>query len=904
VSLAFYPGDKLMQSQEHSEGKPRSRNKRILLKAALLLAIILILLVIFVLPWFVSSEGGRNMVLGRARSSVDGEIDFTDLSMSWWRGIEIGDFSFKDGTGGTFVRVKQITTKPHYISIITGSLSFGKTEILEPRIEVNLIRPKTEVQPGSRTEKTAVKESQPFILPIEEIDVVIKDGSLKVTDATAGTVELSQINSEINLRRAGEQADFDINLAVVDGGKQSKIQATGKFNLKRARGELAAKVDDLSLSSLEPIFAMAGVNIQADGNIAADVKGEIKKGQIERLNAAIQGSNLKVNIVELTGGQLKTSQLNVNVNIARADEMINIESLDISADWLKAEGRGTIPITSGSLKEFVSNGASLNGHFELDAAQALAQMPELFGLREGTQITSGMLKGDIKTLTEGETKNIRGQASLLGLRGMVGGKTIALSEPVLVEARIAAVKGYDWLSLSSGFAKIDFNDASGNYVYNGNVDLAKLQAELGQFVDAGGYGIAGEVSGQGDVSIKESEYAVDGLWEIKNLRISHLGKKPFEQREVLIDFDVEAKPAEKIVNVNKLEVESDQIKIHSGKFNQADKGDKTKLQGQAEIEYDWAAVSSIADMFLPAGLALEGQRKDTVSFVSEYPRGQKDKMLGNLNSSGKLGFTKGSYFGLNFGPTEVDIKIEDGMLEITPFSTTVNNGRLNFAAKMDLRQKPIILQTSGPMQIIDKVEINERGSQDLLVYLNPIFKDQADITGIANFHSEKLSIPLGSDTYMQPEIIGTVGIENIKLETKGLLGNILSKAGTGRYINAAVLPTKFVLREGKLSYDNMQINLDKYPTNFVGSIGPKRILDMTVITPYVLTKDFGLETVKIGEESNAERFPLPLTGTIDNPQPDWGKLGEWLLKQQLKSGRLGEEIEGIFERLGKGTGSD
>ena len=79
---------------------------------------------------------------------------------------------------------------------------------------------------------------------------------------------------------------------------------------------------------------------------------------------------------------------------------------------------------------------------------------------------------------------------------------------------------------------------------------------------------------------------------------------------------------------------------------------------------------------------------------------------------------------------------------------------------------------------------------------------------------------------------------------------------------------------------------------------------MTVITPYVLTKDFQLETVKIGEESNAERFQLPLTGTIDNPQPDWGKLGEWLLKQQLKSGRLGEEIEGIFERLGNGTGSD
>jgi len=313
--------------------------------------------------------------------------------------------------------------------------------------------------------------------------------------------------------------------------------------------------------------------------------------------------------------------------------------------------------------------------------------------------------------------------------------------------------------------------------------------------------------------------------------------------------------------------------------------------------YDWAMVSKFVRGFLPKGLKLKGKREGTVNFSSEYPRGQADKLLANLNTQAKFGFDTANYKGLNFDASELDIQIRNGLLNIAPFSMTVNNGKLNFAAKIDLKQKPMVLQTTGPMQIIDKVEINEQVSRNLLVYLNPIFKDQADITGIANFHSEKFAIPLGKDTNMQPEIIGTVGIENMKLETKGLLGNILSRTRTGRYIDAAVLPTKFVLRKGKLSYDNMQINLDKYPTNFVGSIGPKRILDMKVITPYVLTKDFKLETVKIDEESTAERFPLPLTGTIDNPKLDWGKLAEELLKQQLEEQLQEKLLEGLDKLL-------
>ena len=149
--------------------------------------------------------------------------------------------------------------------------------------------------------------------------------------------------------------------------------------------------------------------------------------------------------------------------------------------------------------------------------------------------------------------------------------------------------------------------------------------------------------------------------------------------------------------------------------------------------------------------------------------------------------------------SDLDVQVRKGLLEIAPFATSVNNGKLNFAASINLKEKPMVLRTTTALQIMDKININDQVSRALLVYLNPIFKDQANVTGIASFHAEKLAIPLSSVADVQPEIVGTIGIEDMKMETLGLLGNILSRARTGRYIRAALLPTKFVLQIGRAS---------------------------------------------------------------------------------------------------------
>jgi hypothetical protein len=454
-----------MQAPENSKAKPQRKTKKKALKIVLLSIVVLVVLVVFVVPGFVSSERGRKIILAEINSSIDGEVDFASLSMSWWKGVKVTDVSFNDGAGQVFAEVKQITTKPYYGSILMGRLSFGETIVDAPKVEINFTRSQAQTSQSPQRERAAAKKSRPVGLPIESIDMVVKDGNLKVTGRGGEIAEVSGINSKLTI--------------------------------------------------------------------------------------------------------------------------------------------------------------------------------------------------------------------------------------------------------------------------------------------------------------------------------------------------------------------------------------------------------------LPLSI-----------------------------SSGKLGFERGDYFGLNFGPTEVDIQIENGLLRIAPFSSSVNNGQVNFAGEADLAQKPVLLKTLGPMQIMKDIQINKATTNRLLMYVNPVFANAVNVSGVVNFSCERLAIPLAGAGRNDLEIVGTISITQLRLQSSDLLGQILSVAGTGvRGQNITISPTRFALQNGFLRYDDMQMIVGDNPVNFRGVIGLDKSLNMTVTLPYT-TKG---ETARVGKKVEGARISVPLKGTINKPELDLGKLLEEQLKQQLQE-RLKKELEGLFKK--------
>ncbi|NQT02710.1 MAG: hypothetical protein HQ580_11850, partial [Planctomycetes bacterium] len=265
------------------------------------------------------------------------------------------------------------------------------------------------------------------------------------------------------------------------------------------------------------------------------------------------------------------------------------------------------------------------------------------------------------------------------------------------------------------------------------------------------------------------------------------------------------------------------------------------------------------------------------------------KLMANLTANAKLGFEQAGYMGVDFGPTDVDIQIHNGLLKIAPFETIVNEGRFNFAGQVDFNQKPAQLKIAEPLQLMKNIKINEQTTEKLLVYLNPIFADAVNASGIASFSCEQLTIPLDAAAKNQAEVVGTVSMDQLRLQASGLLSTIFSAGGTSaRGAVITIHPTKFVLRDGFLRYDDMQMDIGDNPVNFKGVIGLDKSLDMTVTLPY--TADG--RTVRVGQETTSQRIKVSLKGTIDKPEIDIGKFLEGQLLQQLE-----EQLPNILEQL-------
>jgi hypothetical protein len=949
------------------------------------------------------------MILARINESVAGTMDFSRLSMSWWKGVEVSNLTFDDNVGQTSVRVRQINTKPHYGSLLVGNLSFGRTLVNEPRVELKLAETAAAKEPATE-EVPAARALPPVALPVERIDLMVKDGGLKVTQANAGTTEISQINSQVSLRPPGSQSSFEVDMAVADAGAAGSVHADGRitpdkktgWSLKGTSGDLFVEVDDLDLASLGSIFALAGVEVEAKGTLSSNIKAEVKEGEVTAVNGNIAAKGLDVTGAALKGDHLKTSVLDVGVKLRGQKELINVDELRVHSDWVDANATGVIPMTAKSLAELTKADSpySLRCDFECDVAKALSQMPATFGIQEGMQVTSGRLTGRVETTAAAGKKGMRGSGKLADLAGVMAEKKITLSEPVTAEVVVTSDESavtFERLDVSSAFAKIGCTGTSKLLKYDAGVDLGRLQAELGQFVSLGPYKMAGQLSSTGEVSSNKDRIAAKGAATVKelrldssagvsasepradidfsvayesatkvldlssvsvkaglgevtvrggaiplgedvskplnltvsankvdlgkvqhfavlvgafekdvqlggivnsqvvvagqqggyrvsteatrvqNMKLAYPGKVPFEQKDVSIVADVQVSPAEKTLDIRKLEVTSPQIKIRKGRLSRVTKDGKDKLRGQAELEYDWAAVGAIAKPYLPVGLKLEGKRTDSVSFSSEYPEGKTDQLMANLTAKAALGFDGAEYMGLQFGPTETAIEVQSGLLTIPPFTTKVNEGQLSLAARADFKGKPPLLQIPKPMDIVKDVHINDETARLLLMYLNPIFAGATNVSGKVNLSCEQLAIPLGAAAPKQIQVIGTVSGEDMRLSSP-VLSSIMGFFGAR--LGEQVLrlhPTRFVLWDGFVRYDDMQIDVGDNPFNFKGVIGLDNTLNMTATLPYTIEG----KTVKVGQEADPKRVSVFLKGTVEKPDIDKGKQLEDLLRKGL-----------------------
>lgn len=264
-------------------------------------------------------------------------------------------------------------------------------------------------------------------------------------------------------------------------------------------------------------------------------------------------------------------------------------------------------------------------------------------------------------------------------------------------------------------------------------------------------------------------------------------------------------------------------------------------------------------------------------------------------------------------------------LKVTDFSFENDAGRTVVRIKQIATRPRYASVLMGRLSfgetVIDDIQINDETASRFLMYVNPVFANAFNVTGVADFNCERLGVPLapllggsglGRAGRDDIEVIGTVSIKKLRLQASDLLGQILSLlapslrgawlGGGVRGQEITIHPTRFVLRNGLLRYEDMQMDIGGNPVVFGGTIGLDESLNMTVTLPYTTRG----RTARAGRETEGQRITLPIRGTLDEPELDVGELAKQLLGEQLKEKlrqkagqELGEQAEKILDELFK-----
>jgi hypothetical protein len=802
--------------------------------------LVIVVAVVWLIPAILSSGRFTRWIQAKIDASTGGQANIGDLSMGWFRGVRVDNFRFRGPNGWASVDIGRLTTQPSYGRLLSGSLALQRTEIDQPRITVDL----RERPPSTPSAKAGPSPTE--IPDLSRIgDLVVRDGAVQLTGTDGQTVKIDDLNSQLVVRPPGNESRFSVDMVVAQNNNPADVRASGEvtpskktgWSLRGTSGQFTVEVNDLNLASVAPLLDMAGIQVQAKGQVTGNITSDVHNGQIENVNANLRGQNVDIAGPALKGNQLRTNQLNVRANAAQTADTIDVNQLVIQTDWANISARGEFPKTMRSLAQLTESGAAFNltGNVNVNLAALMSQMPSLLAAQQGVQITGGQVTADISTTTQAGRPTLVAKAQITGLAGVVNGNKLDLNQPIQATARISSgAQGaeLDALDVSAPFAKIT---ASGNFKqikYDSQVNLQALQSDLGPFINLGPYQIAGQMASNGQVSMQDNttdlagslsvrqlalakpdgnsisvpqatanfnvglnrqqqvlavntlnvntgfgtvdvtkatipkaqnspapmslQLAVNqfdlsrikpyaaffasfprdltlggiaqsridvmqdkGVYhvssndtQIQNFRLAAQGQPPFEQNEVTASFDAYLNPAQKTIDSATWQVKSPQITL-KGHLTQTSQGNTVKAQGALDGEMDWAALAPVVSSLMPGQLQISGQRPISANFETTYRTNDPNAMLANLNGKASLGFEQAKCLGFDVGRTDVNVQVANGLMQIGPFSSPVNNGKVDFAGRANLRQRPILLTVPAPVRLVQNVQINAETADKL-----------------------------------------------------------------------------------------------------------------------------------------------------------------------------------------------
>ena len=385
-------------------------------------------------------------------------------------------------------------------------------------------------------------------------------------------------------------------------------------------------------------------------------------------------------------------------------------------------------------------------------------------------------------------------------------------------------------------------------------------------------------------------------------------------REKRLTFDVDARldqPREQL-SLARCQITSTPLTAElTGTIDQYRSSRVLSLKGRYDA--GWDQLSTLLHEFVPATaqtIVVKGTSSSSFEIIGPLNESGAQPPFRSLKTTIDIGWTSAEVYGVGLGQAKLSPRLESGQLTLPPTAIAASSGRINLAGQVDLTATDPLLRVPGNLALLDGVAITPEMGTKLLSYINPIFMHLTRVEGRVSLNTFDLSMPLGDSIKKSGGGRGTLDLQNMKIQPGGLFGELADLAGmkSGDLTPVQFGKLDFVIREGRIVYDNFVMNLPpQFDLIFRGSVGLDSTLDLIVSVPVNegLLRKLGVRgpAAEYAKALSGMRVDIPIVGTREQPQFDLSKVDvDGLLKGVLQSPEAPEKaVESILKGLKEAT---
>jgi hypothetical protein len=810
------------------------RKNRSIIWSVLAGLLLISLLGLLLLPSLMSTDWAGNKAKQVINARSPGQIDFENVSLSWFNGIQYHGITYDDPAKGILIKVADLTTSKGLLAIAINYKEIGTVTIKDPVISVYLNKKNGSDETETVTEKkdTGSPKTTSGEAITGKTDKPVEGGSPIPFPAITGQLNITggavtAVFPDKKEKSLLQDLELQLNVAGLEGLLEYLITFQSGDGTGQVKGAGTVTLPAEDISMLNKIQSQATVDIQnweiedLLSLLASTANLPTGSGQLNG-HLSISGStetaiqingNLTAQQIKLQGGPLKS-------------DTPSLEKVEVAIDGEKTATAFTLnrleltsPLATGTASgTFDSQNKKIISEAIIDLAELFAQFPNTLNLKQGTRVSKGKINVDAKiTGTDSETV-FDTSISLDTLQGIAGKKKITWDKPVTVVARGEQSQG--GLRLENFEIQSSFLNSRGKGDINHmqlqlEADIDTALKEIGKFIQLEDWKSSGKVDLNLQINAKTEELrSVAGDVKIKDFVLLQKNR-PIAPRSTFkanlatdLRLDRELRPREILDSV--LDFQS------------------------------WIGTGSVTvKNLVPASEQSSTQLKD-LAFMGTFDLGQLSTLLqslGLLPEDTRFTGKTEIYTGLSF--KDDTLELGDTTLKTQDFF--LKKGKQNFSDKKihlstrgsaDLKKKtaslkPVDITTTAgqialPELLItnwDQLEKGIKTSGNINLDLGPLTVLLADVlklppdTTVAGQATIKLNLDL-TDRQQQSAQLETT-LESIKIASSGK--QLLSEDTVRLAINL-----KGDIGDKSFSLDKLEFTTHPIVFNATGRIAPDK----------------------------------------------------------------------------------